>query len=195
VLQKPYGEALLKTVADFTNRPPSELSELVRRWSEAGMPLDRPAGEQDLAAALEYLVRWAQVVDAATELERIALLNTMLAEYTAHPRLTMHPGSDGWHLHYRDDGLGLGKILGAAVTVATAEHLAQRGLNRVGRCASPDCGNAYVDFTRGGRQRYCAHPCANRDAVRRHRARHAPAGSEGSAGSQGSAGQGGGSAR
>lgn len=140
-------------MADFTNRPPSELSEVVRRPGEAGMSLDRPAGEQDFAVALEYLGRWAQVVDAATESDRVALLNAMLAEYTAHPRLTMHPGADGWHLHYRDDGLELGQILGTAVTVATAEHLAQRGLDRVGRCASPDCGNASVDFTRGSRQR------------------------------------------
>ncbi|RAG62710.1 CGNR zinc finger domain-containing protein, partial [Burkholderia multivorans] len=28
-----------------------------------------------------------------------------------------------------------------------------------------------VDVTRGGRQRYCSVRCANRDAVRRHRAK------------------------
>ncbi|WP_438486119.1 CGNR zinc finger domain-containing protein [Streptomyces sp. S186] len=35
----------------------------------------------------------------------------------------------------------------------------------------PECGRVYIDFTLGGQQRYCSHACANRDAVRRHRAR------------------------
>ncbi|HEY0453774.1 CGNR zinc finger domain-containing protein [Actinophytocola sp.] len=32
-------------------------------------------------------------------------------------------------------------------------------------------GHPFGDLTRGGRQRYCSPTCANRDAVRRHRAK------------------------
>ncbi|MCM6774746.1 CGNR zinc finger domain-containing protein [Nocardia sp. CDC159] len=44
-------------------------------------------------------------------------------------------------------------------------------MHRLGRRALTDCGRASIDTTRGGRQRYCTRACANRDAVRRHRAR------------------------
>ncbi|MGA5539556.1 CGNR zinc finger domain-containing protein [Mycolicibacterium nivoides] len=39
-------------------------------------------------------------------------------------------------------------------------------MHRIHRCAAEDCAHAFVDFSRPGTQRYCA----NRDAVRRHRA-------------------------
>ncbi|WP_311256759.1 CGNR zinc finger domain-containing protein [Microbacterium sp. ARD32] len=46
-------------------------------------------------------------------------------------------------------------------------------MHRLGRCAASPCENVYADVTRNGRQRYCSVRCANRDAVRRHRARAA----------------------
>lgn len=170
MLQNPYTEPCLRVVVDLTNRPPVDLADLVARWFTACVVPERPPEEQDLLDVRAYLVRWAEVVDAASEQQRIDLLNGLLADYTAHPRLSIHEGSTGWHLHYRADGLGLGRVISAAISVMTADHLSEKGMHRLGRCALPDCGNAYIDFTRGGRQRYCSQPCANRDAVRRHRA-------------------------
>ncbi|MGW8881668.1 CGNR zinc finger domain-containing protein, partial [Streptomyces mirabilis] len=121
----------------------------------------------------EVLDAWEKVVDAEEEYERAELLNRMLAAAAAHPRLTDH-AEDGWHLHYRDDRQPLGPLLFSLISVGTALHLAGRGMRRLRRCAVTECAVIFADTSRTGRQRYCSRQCANRDAVRRHRARNAP---------------------
>jgi predicted RNA-binding Zn ribbon-like protein len=44
-------------------------------------------------------------------------------------------------------------------------------MDRINRYEAGDCARAFADTTRNGRQRYCSLRFANRDAVRRHRAR------------------------
>jgi predicted RNA-binding Zn ribbon-like protein len=112
-------------------------------------------------------------VDAPTAAERAERLNALLAAATAHPRLTDHDGS--WHLHFRDDDRPPSAIVAAILSAGTALHLVGRGMGRLGRCAADGCGRIYADTSRGGKQRYCSPACANRDAVRRHRARAAVA--------------------
>ena len=68
-------------------------------------------------------------------------------------------------------GLRVSQQVAALISVGTALHLVGRGMHRLGRCALADCHQPFADVTRNGRQRYCSHPCANRDAVRRHRAK------------------------
>lgn len=113
---------------------------------------------------------WLRVVDAPDDASRAALLNEQIAAVAAYPQLVDHDG-EGWHLHYRDER-ELAKVIG----VGTALHLTTRGMHRLGRCAAGEtpgdpCANVVVDITRNGRQRYCSVRCANRAAVRRHRAR------------------------
>ncbi|AJT68954.1 hypothetical protein T261_7356 [Streptomyces lydicus] len=171
----PYGEARVRFVTDLTNTPPTSADELAQRCTAAGIPLDHPVTERDLREVVGFLARWAEVVDADTDARRAALLNALLAESTAHPRLTDH-ANGGWHLHYREDGLSMGGVLCAIAAIGTALHLTSLGMHRLGRCALAECGNAFADFTRAGRQRYCSPTCANRDAVRRHRAKRAASG-------------------
>lgn len=165
----PYGEDALRLAVDLANRPPRSPAELAERCVRAGLAVDGPATDADLAAALRLLDDWTAIVDAPGPGERASLLNDLLAAATSHPRLTDH--ADGWHLHHRDDDLSLAGVLRALVATGTALHLVGRGMDRLGRCALPDCDQVYADTSRGGRQRYCTPACANRDAVRRHRAR------------------------
>lgn len=173
--QNHYSGAFLGHVAELTNRPPTGVAELERRWVAAGMVVDHPVREVDLREVCEFLPRWARLADADTDRRRVELLNELLAECTAHPRVTDH-GGEGWHIHFRDDGLPMAAVLRVATSIATARHLTERGMHRMGRCALTECARVYVDDTRGGRQRYCSVSCANRDAVRRHRARRTAAG-------------------
>jgi predicted RNA-binding Zn ribbon-like protein len=116
------------------------------------------------------LHRWASIADTTTDEARAEQVNLMLTKASAYPRLTNHAG-DGWHLHYRDDQQSLAGVLEALFSVGTALHLVGRGMHRLGRCALEECTAIYADTSRNGRQRYCSPKCANRDAVRRHRAR------------------------
>lgn len=140
------------------------------RWIAAEMPIENPSRASDLALLGEYLSDWDSLIAMKHEPDRVAVLNTMLHRYASPPSVTNHDGT-GWHLHYRPDSASLAEALAAATTVAIAEHLTAHGVHRLGRCALAECGQAFVDLSRPGRQRYCSQPCANRDAVRRHRGR------------------------
>lgn len=171
----PYGQDAVRLAVDLANDPPSSLDDLVDRCRPAGVALGMPVGEADLRATLALVDQWCLVVDAAGDDERADLLNALLAEAATHPRLVDHD-SDGWHLHYRDDGVSLSQVLRTLVSVGTALHLAGRGMHRIGRCALSDCHRVYADTSRTGRQRYCSPGCANRAGVRRHRAGRRPSG-------------------
>jgi|SRR4051812_20788176 predicted RNA-binding Zn ribbon-like protein len=165
----PYGHDVVAFAVDLANAPPASVADLENRCLAAELVLAKPVDTTDLAAVEEFLHEWTAVVDAPTDAVRAERLNTLLATWTAHPRLTDHDGV--WHLHYRDEGLPPSAVVAAIVTAGTALHLVGRGMGRLGRCDDGGCGRIYADTSRGGRQRYCSPACANRDAVRRHRAR------------------------
>ncbi|MEV0161898.1 CGNR zinc finger protein [Nonomuraea fuscirosea] len=165
----PYGADVVNFAAELANRPPASAAELAARCRAAGLVLERPVEAADLDRTLDVIAAWTKVVDAADEHERAGLVNEMLARSAAYPRLTDH--AHGWHLHYRDHSQPLGAALFALIAVGTALHLTGRGMDRLGRCAADGCAAIFADTSRTARQRYCSHPCANRDAVRRHRAR------------------------
>jgi predicted RNA-binding Zn ribbon-like protein len=166
----PYGEYAVVLAVDLANRRPRTAEELLERCSAAGVTFEAGTAPPDLAEVLDYLDAWCEVVDASDDEQRAGLLNDLLAAATAHPRLTDHVG-DGWHLHYRETDIGYAHKLRALISTGTALHLVGRGMHRLGRCAADGCTRVYADISRNGRQRYCSPACANRDAVRRHRAR------------------------
>lgn len=165
----PYGRDAVLLAADLANDPPSGRRELVDRCRDAGLVVDATAHD-DLERVHDLLGRWVRIVDAAVPADRAALTNELLAEFCGHPRMTDH-ADDGYHLHFRDADLPVGRVLCSLIAMGTALHLAGRGMHRLGRCAVEGCDRVYADVSRTGRQRYCSTACANRDAVRRHRSR------------------------
>ncbi|MGY0057594.1 CGNR zinc finger domain-containing protein [Streptomyces sp. LZ34] len=166
----PYGEDAVNLAADLANRRPHSADELAHRCRAAGLMPERPVTARDLDLAQDALDTWEKIVDATGEQERAEVLNRMLADAAAYPRLTSHTDA-GWHLHYRDAEQPLGPTLRTLFAVGTALHLAGRGMHRLRRCEVTECDTIFADTSRTGRQRYCSQRCANRDAVRRHRAR------------------------
>ncbi|WP_327715416.1 CGNR zinc finger domain-containing protein [Streptomyces sp. NBC_00490] len=168
----PYGEDAVNLAADLANRRPVSAEELADRCRAAGLVVEGPATPEDLERTAVVLDTWEKVVDTTDEHERADLVNGMLAAAAAYPRMTNHVGT-GWHLHYRDGGQPLSGVLFSLIAVGTALHLTGRGVHRLRRCAVTECTTVFADTSRTGRQRYCSPRCANRDAVRRHRARAA----------------------
>lgn len=167
----PYGQDAVELMADFANSPPASVDELVARCDAAGINVDLQIDETDLATTLDLIDRWREIVDTHEEQARAKLVNQLLAETSAYPRMADHDGF--WHMHYRPDEVTFGSVLCTLASVGTALHLVSRGLSRLDRCALEECSNIFADTSRTGRQRYCSTRCANRDAVRRHRARNA----------------------
>ena len=168
----PYGEDAVRLACDLVNHRPRTADHLVLRCRAAGLTLEPGTPGARLDRVLDFLERWAGLADLPSESERAERLNGMLAEFTAHPRLTDHAGG-GWHLHYRDPDLGFDHKLCALISAGTALHLAGRGMHRLGRCEADGCARVYADTSRNGRQRFCSTGCGNRAAVRRHRAKAA----------------------
>lgn len=131
----PYGEYAVTLAADLANRHPRTLDELVERCVDAGIILDFPIAEKDLGETLDLLTEWSKIVDLTDEEGRAELVNVMLEQASAYPRMTNHAG-DGWHLHYRDPQQSLAEVLKALFSVGTALHLVGRGMHRLGRCSS-----------------------------------------------------------
>lgn len=166
----PYGEYAVLLAASLANDWPTTRAGIEARTREMGMTMVFPPGADDHAAVRGVIDDWLEIVDASAPEQRALLLNAQMAQAAAYPRLTDHDG-EGWHLHYRDENDSLPFVLRAVISVGTSLHLATRGMSRLGRCAAEPCTNVVVDVTRNGRQRFCSVRCANRAAVRRHRAR------------------------
>lgn len=169
----PYGEYAVLLAGSLANDWPSDRSGIIARARHFGMTVAFPEQPDDHAQVRQVIDHWLTVVDTPDPHERALILNAHMASTSAYPRLTDHD-SEGWHLHYRDDdATSLPHVLSAVFSVGTALHLTTRGMHRLARCAAEPCFAVVVDTTRNGRQRYCSVRCANRAAVRRHRARTA----------------------
>lgn len=166
----PYGEYAVLLATSLANDWPADRAGIEERTIEMGMTMTFPPAADDHARVRDVIDDWLRIVDEADPDARASLLNAQLAEAAAYPRLTNHDG-EGWHLHYRDDVPSLPYVLRAIVNLGTSLHLVTRGMSRLGRCAASPCTNVVADVTRNGRQRFCSVRCANRAAVRRHRAR------------------------
>lgn len=172
----PYGEYAVVFAASLANDWPLDRESIVTRAHKHGMTAAIPESDADHPLVRSVVDEWLRIVDEPDPHARARLLNEVMASAAAYPRLTDHD-DEGWHIHYRDDDARtLAEVLRAVFSVGTALHLTTRGMHRLGRCeagATPGdpCRNVVVDVTRNGRQRYCSVRCANRAAVRRHRAR------------------------
>lgn len=172
----PYGEYAVLLAASLANDWPDSRAGIIARTRGHGMTMTFPEGPEDHHEVHGVIHRWLEVVDAGTPGLRAELLNVLMKDAAAYPRLTDHDG-EGWHLHYRDGGQSLAEVLLAVFSVGTALHLTTRGMTRLRRCEAgvapgDPCRNVVVDVTRNGRQRFCSVRCGNRAAVRRHRAAH-----------------------
>ncbi|MFD5226607.1 CGNR zinc finger domain-containing protein [Microbacterium sp. NPDC058342] len=170
----PYGEYAVMLGASLANDWPADRDGIEQRTREHGMTMAFDRAPDDHARTRVVLDAWLGVVDAPDDAARASALNAQMAAAAAYPQLTDHDG-EGWHLHYRDPTRSLPDVLSGVLSVGTALHLTERGMHRLSRCAASPCQRVVVDVTRNGRQRYCSVRCANRDAVRRHRARGAEA--------------------
>jgi len=126
----------------------------------------------DLAVAAGMLRAVFDAVEAEQVDDAARMLNTMLAETGARPRLDQHDG-EPWHLHFhgRDDSLAQGWAAGCATGLAVV--LGTDMYKRLGVCTASRCDRVYVDVSRNGTRRFCSTACQNRVKAAAFRARQA----------------------
>ncbi|MET0779749.1 MAG: CGNR zinc finger domain-containing protein [Candidatus Saccharimonadales bacterium] len=180
----PLGSAThaAKRAADIVfalqNKERLDYAALVERLNEILKIYGEQASEVTYADLdeLKTVSRKLYAVFAAKDKDSAAeLLNTLLSEYANAPRLSTHSGSP-WHLHVdSDDHAPWAEWFAASSTLALATLLAEKQRNPGGLCASPSCGQPFIDLGKGGGRSYCSPRCATRERVatyRKTRKRH-----------------------
>ena len=126
---------------------------------------------EDLRDIKRLRAQLRSVFEAHAESEAAEVLNGLLEQAQALPRLTSHDG-DPWHLHYTTDGTALGRRLAAETAMALAVVITDEGFDRLRTCCSDDCNDAFVDVSKNRSRRYCSpQVCGNRASVAAYRAR------------------------
>lgn len=165
-----WGAALVNTAArgeeHLTDVRALEVMLDAHEWTGRR---DGTAAELDAVRALRPA--WRTVWDLRHPDDLVPVVNSMLAESDARPRLTRH-GDWGWHLHVSDDDAPLASRMTAEMAVALAEVVRADECDRLRFCDADDCDAVLVDLSRNRSRRYCdTGNCGNRANVAAYRAR------------------------
>ncbi|MFI9487427.1 CGNR zinc finger domain-containing protein [Promicromonospora sp. NPDC052451] len=100
------------------------------------------------------------------------LVNDMLADAGAVPRLVRHPPED-WHVHAVPADAPLATRVLVETAMAMIDVVREDEHSRLAVCADDDCAGIVLDLSRNRSRRYCSTTCGNRNAQAAHRARQA----------------------
>jgi predicted RNA-binding Zn ribbon-like protein len=99
-----------------------------------------------------------------------ALVNELLGEEHALPRLVRHGGHD-WHIHAVAPDAPLATRIAVEAAMAMIDVIRADEMSRLDVCADPDCEGLVLDLSRNRSRRFCSTACTNRAAVAAYRAR------------------------
>ncbi|MGZ0710959.1 CGNR zinc finger domain-containing protein (plasmid) [Coraliomargarita sp. W4R53] len=103
----------------------------------------------------------------------VPLINKMLADGHALPRLVTHEGYD-WHIHATTDDAPLATRVLVEAAMAFVDVVRADEYSRVRVCEADDCDAVYIDYSKNQSKRYCdTGNCGNRMNVIAYRARKA----------------------
>jgi predicted RNA-binding Zn ribbon-like protein len=185
--QKGFGADLLEALAatvELINtgrsgdaeglRGVADVAAFGRRYGLGGR-----AQAGDVAALRAYRARLDAVVTACEAggiPAAVRMINTLLAETGAIPRIVAHDGR-GPHIHVSRPAAPMADRITAHLAMGLAELLVSGESGRLRSCASPACRDVFLDESRNRSRRYCdSRTCGNRLHVAAYRARKAAAG-------------------
>lgn len=103
----------------------------------------------------------------------VPLVNEMLRDGHALPRLVIHDGYD-WHIHATSDDAPLATRILVEAAMGFVDVIRSDEYDRVRVCSADDCDSVYIDYSRNGSKRYCdTGNCGNRMNVNAYRERRA----------------------
>lgn len=160
------GVERLRTVAD--------LAAFIGAHEGAGSRPGRAPTRRDLDAVRELRSRLRLVFAADDPAEAVGIVNGILADVGATPRVSLHGSSP--HLHIEPGDAGPAQWLGAVTAMGLSVALIEGGLERLGTCASSACDDVFVDTSRNRSRRHCSDTCTTRENVAAYRKRRRAAG-------------------
>ena len=133
---------------------------------------DADQAELDAVRALRPALRELLLSDRDAAVD---LVNVMLAEAGAVPRLVRHDPFD-WHVHAVSQDAPLATRITVETAMAMIDVIRADEMSRLGVCADHGCDGIVLDLSRNRSRRFCSTACGNRNAVAAYRARQANAG-------------------
>src|SRR5262249_52503798 len=141
-------------------------------WAAANVAKEaRPLSRREFERALETRETIYRVFDATARSKTPAAadlqtLNEHLAAAPARATLKRERNGFAWDVDLRSSS-AVGQL--APVLWSAADLLTGGRLDRVRRCANPECGWLFLDDSRAGKRRWCSmSSCGNRAKARRH---------------------------
>lgn len=169
-------EAALRAAVDLVNSaaPPDtlgEVNDLTDFVDEHGYTGRHDRDAAELAAVRAVRAPLRELLTAERD-AAVDLVNALLREHRALPRLVRHEGYD-WHLHAVDDEQPLAVRIAVETAMAMIDVIRADDLARLDVCADDDCLGIVLDLSRNRSRRFCSTACGNRNAVAAYRARQA----------------------
>lgn len=148
-----------------------QLEEFLASYEDMWAGVANPPKATDLnkIKKLRSDLREALATTDATEASNI--INRILAEHGAAPRVSTHSGEP--HLHFEPIGTSISSWLGAITAMGLATVIIENGVERFGVCGANNCEDVYIDTSRNRSRRHCSTTCSTREAVAAYRARQA----------------------
>ncbi len=146
-----------------------QLEEFLAAYDELWQGVARPPKAQDLDAVQELRMALREVLETDDEARASELINEILAEHGATPRVSTHSGEP--HLHFEPIGTTISSWLGAITAMGLATVIIENGVQRFGVCGASNCDDVYIDTSRNRSRRHCSSTCSTREAVAAYRAR------------------------
>jgi predicted RNA-binding Zn ribbon-like protein len=143
-----------------------ELDDFYARFGYTGRR-DRTRAELKAVRATRPRLRELLTADRDGAVE---LVNDMLAEAQAVPRLVRHDQYD-WHVHAIDYQRPLATRIIVETAMAMIDVIRADEMSRLDICADAACDGVVLDLSRNRSKRFCSITCGNRNAVAAYRER------------------------
>jgi predicted RNA-binding Zn ribbon-like protein len=175
-----YSDQPVQTAVDLVNSldvisgvdklgRPSDVEDFIVSHDGDWSRPDWRAEERDLHETRALRSRLRQVFESSDEAEAADVLNDLLYDVDAVPRVSVHGPRP--HLHFESEGGSPWRYLGAITAMGLSVALIEGGFDRFGICQSSSCANVFVDSSRNRSRLHCSDTCTTRENVAAHRAR------------------------
>jgi len=147
----------------------TSLGALRTFYDEWGYTGSRPRTTAELEAVRAIRPRLQQLLTADRD-TAVSLINIILAEQQAVPRLVRHDQFD-WHIHAISDDRPMHERVLVETAMAMIDFVRSGEMSRLRLCAARDCDDIVLDLSRNRSRRFCSTTCGNREAQAAFRAR------------------------
>lgn len=144
------------------------LAQFAEEWEWTG-PLPRTRAGLEQVHALRPQLRQIWQAPLADQVE---LINALLHEHRALPRLVQH-GEYEWHVHATEDDAPMHVRMAVEAAMALVDLVRAQETERLRNCAAEDCDRVLIDLSRNRSKIYCDVLCANKAHAAAYRARKA----------------------